>query len=435
MKKYLFRIVIYTSLAIALYVTTNTEQLSASPAEPDSEKVATITSLQQALDLALQNNPGIQAAKSNWESVQQQIKVAGAWPEPTLSFTQFVESVETRNGPQNQQIAINQMLPVWGTTGLKSGIVAEKAQKAYQDYQTARQRVMSQVKSVWSTLFWIDSSRATLLEYKDLVQTFRNIAETHYSTGKGLQTSILKSQLEISSLDEKLLDFGQMRETASSKLKALLNQPSDISIPAVRILRLPKIHSSEQALIDSLNRHRQDLLGLQAMINAKAKNITLQKRANLPMVGVGVNYIRIGDTQMPAANPGKDALAVMAKIDLPLWFGKNKAKVEKARNEYSGIRYQYANKKNVAVAEVKSLYAQIMQSSQTLDLYRNQILPQAEQTLNSALAAYRTGDLGFLDLLDAERMIVQFKLKFYKEQANYYKSVADLERAIGTELN
>lgn len=437
MKTFLHRTAIYTSLtAIILFVGfTSSVFPSVTGSTADSAQVIKITSLQQALDIALANNSSIQAKKSIWESVKQEIKVAGAWPEPTLSFTQFVESVETRNGPQNQQIAVNQMLPIWGTTGLKSTITSAKARKAYQDYENVRQRVTTQVKSVWANLFLIDSSTATLHEYKDLVRSFGTIAETRYATGKGLQTAILKSQLELSSLDEKLLNFEQMRATASSRLNALLNQAVDATIAPVRTLQLPELQVSQAALIDSLNRYRQDLLGLQALVNAKEKNIVLQKRMNLPMIGVGVNYIRIGDTQMPAADPGKDALAVMAKIDLPLWFGKNKAKVEKARNEYSGIRYQYADKKNAAIAEVKSLYAQITQSAKTLELYRNQILPQAEQTLNSALAAYRTGDLSFLDLLDAERMIVQFKLKFYREQANYFTSLANLERAIGTKLN
>lgn len=403
--------------------------------ENDSTTTTEITSLRQAINIALSNNPGIKAAQTSWESMQQQVDVAKAWPDPSLSFTQFAASVETRNGPQTQQVAINQMLPIWGTTGLKGSIATEKARKAWQDYQNAQLRVRTQVKGVWANLFWIDSSMASLREYKDLVRSFRSIVETRYSTGKGLQTSILKSQLELSSLDEKLLNFAQMRESAVSRLIALLNQNIEATVPAVQTLSLPEFQISQESLIDSLTRHRQDLLGLQAMINAREKNVELQKRTNLPMVGVGVNYIRIGDTQMPAADPGKDALAVMAKIDLPLWFGKNRAKVAKAQSDYSSIQYQYADRKNAAIAEVKSLYAQINQSAETLNLYRNQILPQAEQTLNSALAAYRTGDLSFLDLLDSERMIVMYKMNFYKEQANYFRAVADLERAIGIELN
>lgn len=75
-----------------------------------------------------------------------------------------------------------------------------------------------------------------------------------------------------------------------------------------------------------------------------------------------------------------------------------------------------------------------MQTQKSLDLYRDRLIPEAEQTLNSAMAAYKTGSISFLDLLDSERMIVQFKLNYYKEQAAYVKAIASLESSIGTQL-
>jgi outer membrane protein TolC len=76
-----------------------------------------------------------------------------------------------------------------------------------------------------------------------------------------------------------------------------------------------------------------------------------------------------------------------------------------------------------------------MQSTaQTLDLYDQGMLTQAESSLESALAAYQTGNLDFLNLLDAERTLLQMRLSYIREQTDYRKYVAALEWAAGGEL-
>ena len=61
-------------------------------------------------------------------------------------------------------------------------------------------------------------------------------------------------------------------------------------------------------------------------------------------------------------------------------------------------------------------------------------MTQAESSLESALSSYRTGKLDFLDLLDAERMLLNLNLGYVKEQAGYQKYVAALEKAVGGEF-
>lgn len=396
-----------------------------------------ITGLEQVIQLALDQNPAIQAAESAWKAAQQDIPVAAAWPEPTLSLVQFLEPVETRNGPQQQQIGINQMLPLWGTIGLKRSISMQKARKAQQDYEAARIRVVSRVKSVWADLYWLDRSLRILDQYQDVVRTFRDIAEVRYSTGKGMQTSVLKARLEISTLEEKSINFRKMRQAMAHQLNGLINRPIDAPILGVDSLALPDYTLDETALLALLGDHRQDLLGLRALLEANRTMIDLQSKKNLPMIGVGINYITIGTPQiaMGAPKPAADALAIMARVELPLWFGANKARVERAKLGLATTQFRYADQRNTAESEVRTAHFKVLEDKQSLALYRTRLIPEAEQTLNSALSAYKTGSIGFLDLLDAERMIVQLKLNYSKEQANYYKQIAGLEKAVGTQLN
>lgn len=405
--------------------------------QPVGTQQSEIKTIEQAIQLALDHNPAIQARKSAWEVALQEIPLAGEWPEPSVTLVQFIEPVETRNGPQNQQIGVNQMLPIWGTIGLKKSISTQKAQKAKQDFEAAKIQVISQVKSAWADLYWLDRSLQILDRYQEVLGTFQNIARVRYSTGKGMQTSILKAQLEISQLEEKSLNFRKMRQTMAHKLNGLINRTIDAPIQPVDTLALPDYRMDETTLLSMLNDHRQDLLGLRALMEANRSMIRLQAKKNLPMIGVGVNYITIGTPSiaMGAPKPAGDALAVMAKLELPLWFGANKARVEQAKLGLATVQYRFADQRNMAESDVRSAHFKVLEDKKSLALYRTRLIPQAAQTLNSALSAYKTGSIGFLDLLDAERMIVQLKLNYSKEQANYYKQIADLEKAIGTQLN
>ena len=404
--------------------------------QDSSENPQAIGSLEQAIAYALEHNPGIQSAHARWQSAREEATIAGSWPEPSLNFTQFLEPIETRNGPQQQQIGLNQMIPLWGTSGLKQNVALLKAEKAEQDYKAARIALVSQVKSVWADLHWIDQSLETIREYQDLLETFRDIAETRYATGKGMQTSVLKAQVEQTNLEEKLLNFGEMRVHSARKLNSLLNRPVHAEVLEDPKLDIPQITISEEQLIQLLGEQRQDLQGLRSLIEANRTMVSLAGKKNLPSLGLGVNYITVGEPSisMGAPEAGADGLALMAKIDLPLWFGANKSRVEQAKLQLASTQYTYADVRNAAEAEVRSGYFKIVQTMKSLDLYRDRLIPEAEQTLNSALAAYKTGSISFLDLLDSQRMIVQFTLNYYKEQAAYIKAVASLESAVGTQL-
>ena len=106
----------------------------------------------------------------------------------------------------------------------------------------------------------------------------------------------------------------------------------------------------------------------------------------------------------------------------------------KRRRFLSANQLSYDNLKNNIIAEITDLYFQIDATGKTLDLYEQGLLIQAKSSLQSALAAYRAGKFDFLNLLDAERMLLQFNLAYVKELTNYNKQVAALERAVGRDL-
>ena len=119
---------------------------------------------------------------------------------------------------------------------------------------------------------------------------------------------------------------------------------------------------------------------------------------------------------------------------MPIQLGKRNAAVEEAEATLLANKLSYQSTENNVKSEISDLYFQLQSTAKTLDLYQQGLLIQAESSLESSLSAYRTGKLDFLSLLDSERMLLQTNLTYVKEQSNYEKVVAGIERSVGGEL-
>ena len=108
--------------------------------------------------------------------------------------------------------------------------------------------------------------------------------------------------------------------------------------------------------------------------------------------------------------------------------------MQQAEQTIASNQLEYENLKIQVEAEIRHIYNQIEVSKKTLALYEQGLIAQAESSLESSIASYRTGRLDFLNLLDAERMLLNLNLGYVKEQSSYQKQLAALERAVGGEL-
>jgi outer membrane protein TolC len=160
----------------------------------------------------------------------------------------------------------------------------------------------------------------------------------------------------------------------------------------------------------------------------------LAKKNYLPDFSLQANYIDIPAGSSPAPDAGKNAWSFTVGLNLPIWLGKRNAAVREAEATISTHTLAYENLENKVRAEIRDVSYRLELSDRTLDLYEQGLLAQAESSLQSALASYRTGKLDFLNLLDAERMLLSLNLGYVKEQASYQKQIAELERAAGGEL-
>jgi len=397
----------------------------------ESEKALELSKL---IREGLENNPDIIAARNRWLSSQEIIEARRAFPDPQFSYTYFVENVETRVGPQQQVFGVKQTFPFFGKRGLRADVATKEAETFKESYEALKSEVLRQIKRTFYDLFYVSTVIDITHGEKKLLKRFERIASAKYQTGRGLQQNILKVQVEISKLNDKLLALGNQKQTAEAMLNALVNQPPDRPLGKPEQPRFRDFFFQQQELFRLAKENRPELRAAKALIEKSEGSYRLAKREYFPDLTIGTNYIEVDRGPLNVRDNGKDAFNIVFSINIPIWQRKLSSQAKSAFEMIQTQNSRYQNILNQTLFEVKDSYFKIQTARETVNLYKNVLIPQAEQSLKSAEAGYITGIVSFLDLLDAERILLRIQFGYWQAYTDYLKRIADLERAVGIEL-
>ena len=185
---------------------------------------------------------------------------------------------------------------------------------------------------------------------------------------------------------------------------------------------------------------RPELAAADARIESAATRIDLAKKDYKPDFTVGLNYGFVGRRDdaageaFPPEGNGDDVLSLSGAINLPIWREKLAAGVE----EFNQRRLAAEEEKRAIVARIEGglgdLSSRLPLLFDQLRLYDYVLTAQAEQSLLSAESAYAAGTLSSLDLLDAERVLLNVRIAAARTRADHAIAIARLEGEIAAPL-
>jgi len=379
--------------------------------------------LRDLVKSALKDNPELKEAEAAWKASLKKTRVVSALPDPNLAATAFLESVETRVGPQEAVLILTQKLPWFGKLSAAGQAALEEALEKAWTWRSLQRETVLRVKKTFYDLVYLFEALKITDEDISTLRRYEAIALTRYGTGKGIQQNVLKVQSETTRLNERRIVLLRQRDVGRRKLARLVGSP----------LGTVELDFGDQPLPD-VDLRLEDLYG---KVSSR-EGVRLAKKQYWPDFNLGLNYIVVGDREDPEGllNPpednGKDAIGVLASINLPIWYHKLRAGVDEARLEEYRARAAYARQEDSVLYEVQDAYINLESLREQLDLYRHALIPQAEQSMESSEAAYETGKLTFLELLDSERFLLNVRYGYAKIKSDYLGAHADMERALGT---
>jgi outer membrane protein, heavy metal efflux system len=222
----------------------------------------------------------------------------------------------------------------------------------------------------------------------------------------------------------------QQRKSMEGMLNALCNRPVTNEIGFVPEIDpiMPRYELS--ALLDVAEKNRPELRSMQSGVEMQRAERSAAGKEYLPDFMVRGTY-----KQMTGANDDW-SLMVGATVPIAPWsLGKYASGATRSDANIRTAQGELDNMKNMIASEVNDALLKVESSSQRLKLSRETAIPRAQQALESALAAYRTGKQEFLMLIDIQRMLVMAKLDYHMAVMGLLDSQSQLERAVGLSID
>ncbi len=404
--------------------------------EHASTTVDTLHTLNDYLRRAYLRNPALKAAFYRWKAALVKIPSVNSLPDPMITYAYYIENVETRVGPQNWKVGIKQAFPWFGTLSKKGDAAFEKAQAAYQKYRQEMLRVSYAVKSAYYDYYLLHRETELTQDNIALLSLWENIILTGFKTGRKHQPDVLKVQIELDLLRNRLEELREQKAPLLARLKALLNASDGERFPAPSAPAIPLPELAPDSLVAYALEHNPNLEAIRHLIEKEKAEIALAKKSSYPNFSFSVNYIETGEALNPAlAESGKDPWLVGVSVNLPLWFGKNKALRRSAAARYRQVQYQKEDFGNSLRTFLAQTVYEYENARRNITLYTTDLLPKAEQSLKASFAAYQAGATDFLTILDAQRQLLAFQLKLETARTVAAKKLAEVEMLTGKELN
>ncbi len=400
------------------------------------EDVKAFENLPQLMETALANNPELKASEARWEMFRSRVAQAGALEDPMLmlKLQNFLirDPLNSGRDPMSQRvIGISQQLPFWGKRDLKTEVAKQEAEALKWQVEERKLELVRMVKETYYQIFMTDKDLEIVEKNIRIMDDFIALAETKYSVGQGAQQDVFKAQAERSKMLGMKITLEQRRRTLQATLNTLLFRPAETPVGKIADFELKPLAWSPEQLRDMAGENRPLLKSVRAQIEGGKAGHRLAEKEFFPDVNLSFEYMQ-RDPAM--ADPGYDMYAMGLTFNLPVQRARRHAMV---RDSSSGIAMAEAelntvnNAINLGIADN---LARMEQSEKLAILFKSGIIPQAEQSLESATIGYRVSKVDFLTLLDNRLTLYNLEREYYESLAEYQMRLAQLEALVGKEL-
>lgn len=383
---------------------------------------------------ALQNNPQLRAARNQTAAARTRVDQVTSWDAPQLGVEFFQSPIRSFPNPLKNQMEmdyyIQQMFPFPGKLSAMGDAAENNAGMYEQGYNALERKILRELKSAYYELYLVQRKIQINAENQDLMRRFVEIANKQYEVGMGKQPDILRAQTELSTLINAGLNLQKEKRAAEAMINTILSRPANGQLGYVPDIEVNIPQWTFEQLRPLALEARPELKAMNFNIGMNKAELSLSKREYFPDLMARVMYKDMAMTS-------NDFWSVMVGVSIPLspWSsGKYTSKVQENELNVRRAEEDLSNMTNMALFELQDANVGVQTNQNLVLLYENTVIPQAEQTLESTIAAYQTGKTEFLMLIDAYRMVLMSKLDYYMAVMNYMTSQAALEQAVGLSI-
>lgn len=396
--------------------------------------------LPELIEELLTYNPQLQALLEKIRALENLIDPAGSLEDPRFSFEGSNIPISppalNRTPMTGLQIYYRQKVPWPGKLKLKKQIARSRYEQQQQAYYEELNQLVAKFKQTYYdyrlATEWLQIYESTTAKFSGLGK----ILEARYSAGDTPQQDILQNKVEISSLQQTMVELKQRQKILRARMNTLLNRPVEQALKITGEKNQPtRLQASLPDLRKIAQRTRPWLKKSTLEIEQADYEHRLAKKSLLPDFDFAAGWrFRQGSPGDPVA--GEDFFSAGFQMNLPMFAHKKQNQEIAAAYHHKKYQehLQQATTQEV-LYQVEDTFHRLEQLKSQLNLVNRQTLPQARAAVDSARVGYEAEQVDFLNVLTNEVSLLQQRLKQSQYRYEYEKKMAELEMVTGLPIH
>ena len=388
--------------------------------------------LEDFLRVAATNNAGLKSSFERWRMATAAVPQAKALADPRFTYGYFIEEVETRTGPQKQRFSLSQTFPWFGTIESRSDAASATAQAAYKRYEADKFKLFGKVKSAFYEYAYLHEAIEIARQNLELLKHFEQVAQARYRTAAASHPDMIRAQIELAMLEDRLTELENMRTPIVSGLNALLNRSMDAPLGRPQQTDTTLVDVDPAQIAGLIAERNPEIAALQNDIQSARHGVRLSQKRYLPDVTLGVDWIQTDDARMDGVSgSGRDPIIAMVSLNIPLWGDSYRAGEQQARASMRSVRQKKEQMQLDLSAQAAEVLYKIAETRRKAALYENTLIPKGKEMVEVSESSYRAGGVDFLNLIDAQRKLLTFEVTYQRILTDHLQALAQLEILTG----
>jgi len=371
--------------------------------------------LELVLERAFQANPEVERSYFAWVAAFSRVAQAASHPQPRFGYDVLFSRERIRSWDRTT-LSVEQMIPLPARRARETEMAFADTVAAGQRLENAKFLLQANVVEAWQELWMLDRSVAIEEENLELLREFASVTRQRVAVGRAMQADASKADLETAAAENRLASTVAQRATALGELNALLSRPLDTPLRPNQSAYRARLRVRDDEVLRWAAERNSELASLAAEVQGRENALELARLAYVPDLELGLNV------------RGSMERMLESMIELPLNVGRIRAGIEEARAGLRAAQAELRAERNEVGAEVVLQLFVARDSERQLGVYSDQLLPRARDVLRTIESSYATGGAAFLELLDAQRSLLEFEQMAVELEATRGSAIAQLER-------
>lgn len=401
--------------------------------------------LEQAIDIAVQNNPQLKVVQAKLGMSEADIKTAAARPNPTIMSDNGIPE-------QTYRLGIEQTIELGWKRHKR--IAVAKADQAVTQSQIAEAvlNLRADVRQAYTRLYLSQERQEAYEEILRNTEKLLDITQKREQAGDIAQLDVLQSDIAVAKAKNDLQTLVSQLVSAKNQLNTLLNQPLDTSLslapptvfPQVAVEKASSPNKTETGalqvevhktdfnldrLIQIALENRPEIQQNQNAQDAAREKLALAKANRIPDLVLGGG----SGTVFNSNNKWVPDAYITASVELPV-FNLQQGPIQKALAEQAQLQQAQSALKNQITLEVTNVYNAFFAHQDRVMRYETELFPKAQEIVEKSRRSFEEGKSSILIPLNAQQAYIDTRLGYLQAMVDLQQSISDLERAVGTGL-